>query len=154
MKANSKKYFTPDRESYRAAKERLPFFAALHSRASLPGIAHSGGICYNFRAGPRRGQPTFTLWGQKMRKKINLNKATWFSIVINSIQILLAGAIGLIVVLRGDQVLNGAVEQAVVGVMAAIVVWGAVVDIRDAHYARKVADESGHFLPPQPPVAG
>ena len=77
-----------------------------------------------------------------MRKKINLNKATWFSIVINSIQILLAGAIGLIVVLRGDQVLNGAVEQAVVGVMAAIVVWGAVVDIRDAHYARKVADES------------
>ena len=55
-----------------------------------------------------------------MRKKVDLNKATWFSIVINSIQILLAGAIGLLVTLRGDQVLNGVVEQVVVGVMAAI----------------------------------
>ena len=78
-----------------------------------------------------------------MRKKVDLNKATWFSIVINSIQILLAGAIGLLVTLRGDQVLNGVVEQVVVGVMAAIVIWGAVVDIRDARYARKLADESG-----------
>jgi len=80
-----------------------------------------------------------------MRKRINLVKATIFSIIINSIQILLAGGIGLLVVLRGDQVLTGLVEQAAVGAMAAIVVWGAIVDIRDAHYARKLADESNRL---------
>ena len=77
-----------------------------------------------------------------MRKKVDLVKAARFSVVINSIQIFLASVIGLMVMLGGDQVLTGTIEQAVIGIMAAIVVWGAIVDIRDAYHAKHIAAES------------
>lgn len=76
------------------------------------------------------------------REQLNLNKVTLWAISINSLQIIAALAVALLSIFMGDRAFNGRVEQMVLSVMALVVIWGAVLDIRDAFTARRLGVQS------------
>ena len=71
-------------------------------------------------------------------RNISVRKASIYAIVINGMQILLmAGMIAAVLILPGTQV-DGVVLEAVMIAAAALVIWGAVVDIREALSTRRL----------------
>lgn len=74
--------------------------------------------------------------------RINLRKATGYAIIINSLQIAAAAAVALLSIVGGDTVFSGRVEQLVLSGMALVVIWGAVLDIREAYAARRIGAQS------------
>lgn len=73
--------------------------------------------------------------------KPNLNKITSFAIFVNALQIACALAILLYAIYNRDFTIPESAEIALVAFTAALVIWGAVVDIRDAFITRKVEDQ-------------
>ena len=73
--------------------------------------------------------------------KRNLNKITSFAIFVNALQIACALAILLYAIYNRDFTIPESAEIALVAFTAALVIWGAVVDIRDAFITRKVEDQ-------------
>ena len=76
------------------------------------------------------------------REKINLNKVSGYAIFTNSVQILAAVLVVGLALIRGDSAFSGRVEQAVLIAMAIAVIWGAMLDIREAFTARRLGEES------------
>ena len=78
----------------------------------------------------------------RIHRKIELEKAAAAATAINALQILFAlGLTGYALFGSGFQ-LTGTAERLLVGLMAAVVTWGAVIDIREAFNARKIAEQS------------
>lgn len=78
-------------------------------------------------------------------ERLNMRKVSGYAIFINSLQILAALLVALLSIFRGDDIFTGVVEQAALSSMALVVIWGAVLDIRDAFSARRIGDAS-HML--------
>lgn len=76
------------------------------------------------------------------RRRADLNKISFFAIIINSLQIVAALCVALLSALRGPIAFEGGGAQLLLMAMAMIVIWGAVLDIRDARSARRIGDES------------
>lgn len=71
-------------------------------------------------------------------KKFNLKKATLFAIIINALQILCALGILIHALFSKSFNIPEQAEIALVAIAAALVIWGAIVDIRDAFITRQV----------------
>ena len=78
----------------------------------------------------------------RIRKKIDLDKAAKFAVVINALQILFAMGLTLLALFGSGFHLSGNAERLLLGMMAVVVTWGAVIDIRDAFNARRIAEQS------------
>ena len=73
-----------------------------------------------------------------LSKRFNLKKATHFAIIINALQILCALGILIHALFSDSFSIPEHAEIVLVAAAAAIVIWGAVVDIRDAYITRQV----------------
>ena len=72
-------------------------------------------------------------------KQFNLKKATVYAIVINAFQILSMIALAIYVLTdEFNHVLQDSLGDILILMMAVVVIWGAVVDIRDAIHARRL----------------
>ena len=78
---------------------------------------------------------------RRITNKINLQKITGFAIAVNAVQIACALAILLYAIFNENFTIPESAEIALVAFAAALVIWGAVVDIRDAIVTRKVEDQ-------------
>ena len=79
---------------------------------------------------------------KKISRELNLHKTALFTILSNSLQILAAlGALALSLATHG-QAFTGQVETCLMAVIALIVTWGAILDIREATKARQVGQEA------------
>ena len=77
-------------------------------------------------------------------EQLNIKKAALAAIIINSLQIVAVLSLVLYIVLDGrTDTLRGAAGLAVLGILALIVIWGAVVDIREGVRAERVATKMG-----------
>lgn len=74
-------------------------------------------------------------------RRLNLQKLTRSAIVINSVQILAALGVALYALAASGFHLSGLIERVVAGVMSLVVIWGAVVDIREAYSARHISTQ-------------
>lgn len=74
-------------------------------------------------------------------KKTKLQKITGFAIAVNAVQIACALAILLYAIFNRNFTIPESAEIALVAFAAALVIWGAVVDIRDAFVTRKVDEQ-------------
>ena len=76
----------------------------------------------------------------KMQPQLNIRKAALYSIVINALQIVAAVALAVYILSDGvNQSLHGPLGDIVVLLLAAVVTWGAVMDIREAYKAGKLS---------------
>ena len=76
----------------------------------------------------------------KMQPQLNIRKAALYSIVINALQIVAAVALAVYILSDGvNQSLHGPLGDIVVLLLAAVVSWGAVMDIREAYKAGKLS---------------
>ena len=73
--------------------------------------------------------------------KFNLKKITALAVAVNLIQICAALALLLFVVFNRSINIPEQAEIALLAVMAGVIIWGAVVDIRDARITRKVDEQ-------------
>ena len=73
---------------------------------------------------------------------VNLKKAVVYTIAINALQILGAVTVAALSIITGGHAFIGLPEQVLLGTMTLVVSWGAVLDIREALGARKMADEA------------
>lgn len=75
----------------------------------------------------------------KMLTQFNLKKATLYAVVINAFQILAMLALALYVLTdEFNHVLQDSLGDILILMLAVVVIWGAVVDIRDAIHARRM----------------
>ena len=75
-----------------------------------------------------------------MQPQLNIRKAALYSIVINALQIVAAVALAVYILSDGvNQSLHGPLGDIVVLLLAAVVTWGAVMDIREAYKAGKLS---------------
>jgi len=79
---------------------------------------------------------------RKLREKLNVKKATQFAIVINSLQILAMGGVFCYVLFNRITLLSHRAEIILLAFCLLIVIWGAVMDIRDAVTTRKIAEQT------------
>ena len=79
-----------------------------------------------------------------LQKKLNIKKVTRFTVAINAMQIATMVAVLLYVVLN-DRAADRYVEIGVLCLTFLIVAWGAILDIKDAFSAQKIADQA-HML--------
>ncbi len=77
---------------------------------------------------------------KRMRERIDLKKVTALAVFINALQILAVAA--MVVYLFAAKLYRSNLELAAMVAVALVVVWGAVVDIRDARVARRAGEES------------
>lgn len=75
-------------------------------------------------------------------RRINLNKATGYTIAINSLQVLGALTVTAFSLATGGHAFMGRWEQLLLSAMTLVVCWGAILDIREAFSAREVTDEA------------
>ena len=76
----------------------------------------------------------------KMQPQLNIRKAALYSIVINALQIAAVVALAVYILHDGvNQALHGPLGDMVVLLLAAVVSWGAVMDIREAYKAGKLS---------------
>lgn len=75
---------------------------------------------------------------KKRERNVDVKKATWYAIIVNGVQIALMIAIALAVVLLPGTQVSAAMLEGVVVVAAMVVIWGAVVDIREALSTRRL----------------
>jgi len=78
----------------------------------------------------------------KLRDRLNIRKATGFSVAINALQILAMGAVFLYVLISRSAFLSHRAEVILLAFCLLIVVWGAIMDIRDAFITRKIAEQT------------
>ena len=78
---------------------------------------------------------------KSLREKLNVKKAARFAVVINALQVAAMAGVLLYAVLR-DRPEGRLVEIAAIGGALLIVSWGAVLDIREALNAGKIADQA------------
>ena len=76
------------------------------------------------------------------RRRMDLNKLSGYAVLLNSCQILAALIVLVLAIWHGADAFTGLAEQIVLTVLSCIVIFGAVVDIRDARSARRISDES------------
>lgn len=77
-----------------------------------------------------------------MQKRVDIRKASIFSIAINTVQIIAVLAIALLVLLTDIEQRSVVFVEFFICLAAALVVWGAVVDIGQALDARRVNEQS------------
>ena len=76
----------------------------------------------------------------KLQPQLNVRKAALYSIVINALQIAAVVALAVYILNDGlNQALRGALGDLVVLLLAVVVTWGAVMDIREAYKAVKLS---------------
>ena len=76
----------------------------------------------------------------KVQPQLNVRKAALYSIVINALQIVAVLALAIYILSDGvNQALHGPMGDIVVLLLAAVVSWGAVMDIREAYKAGKLS---------------
>ena len=75
----------------------------------------------------------------KARSGVNLSKITAWAIIINACQILAVCSLTAYSLLNGDMLLTGLPARIIIITAALMVVWGAILDIREARTARKTA---------------
>lgn len=73
-----------------------------------------------------------------LSSRINLSKITLYAIIVNSLQILAALAFFGYAAYKNELQLSPALEKALVGALALLVMWGGAVDIREAFNAKKI----------------
>lgn len=76
-----------------------------------------------------------------LRKKLNIRKVARFAVIINTLQIICMIAVILYVIIN-DHAADRYVEIGILCLGFLIVSWGAVLDIRDAINAQKIADQA------------
>lgn len=77
-------------------------------------------------------------------ENVNVKKVAFAAIIINALQILAAVALILFVLLDGNaQTLKGSLGIVILAALALIVIWGAVVDIKESVKAERVAFKMG-----------
>jgi len=79
---------------------------------------------------------------RKLRERMNVKKAARFAVAINSLQILAMGSVFVYVLFQGVALLSHAAELLLLGFCLLIVVWGAIMDIREAITAQKIAEQT------------
>lgn len=77
----------------------------------------------------------------KRQKNLEVKKATILAMVVNSLQILMVGVIVLYMYMTPGDIADLPLARALVAVAAAVVVWGGVIDIRDALDSRKLLQQ-------------
>ncbi len=89
----------------------------------------------------------------KAQPQLNVRKAALYSIIINALQIIAVCALAVYILHDGlNQSLRGPLGDIVVLILAAVVSWGAVMDIREAYLAGKLSfklhglDETVHQM--------
>ena len=78
---------------------------------------------------------------KRLRERLNVQKTTRFAVIINALQILAIAAVFAYVLLN-EVTLPHSAEVVLLGFCMLIVVWGAVIDIRDAFTTRKIAEQT------------
>ena len=68
----------------------------------------------------------------KRQKNLEVKKATILARVVNSLQIRMVGVIVLYMYMTPGDIADLPLARALVAVAAAVVIWGGVIDIRDA----------------------
>lgn len=77
----------------------------------------------------------------KRQKDLEVRKATILAMVINSLQILMVGVIVLYMYLTPGDITDLPLARALVAVAAVVVIWGGVIDIRDALNSRRLLQQ-------------
>ena len=77
----------------------------------------------------------------KRQKNLEVKKATILAMVVNSLQILMVGVIVLYMYMTPGDMADLPLARALVAVAAAVVIWGGVIDIRDALDSRKLLQQ-------------
>lgn len=77
----------------------------------------------------------------KRQKNLEVKKATILAMVVNSLQILMVGVIVLYMYMTPGDIADLPLARALVAVAAAVVIWGSVIDIRDALDSRKLLQQ-------------
>lgn len=75
-------------------------------------------------------------------RRLDLDKVTVYAIVVNALQIVAVLVIFGLSLLSGGHAVSGKAEQGLLLVVALVVVWGAVLDIREAFSARRMGQEA------------
>lgn len=78
----------------------------------------------------------------RMRRKINIKKASLYSVVLNAIQIVAVLAIALLVLLTDIEERSVIFVEFIICLASVLVIWGAVVDINQAIDARRINEQS------------
>lgn len=79
---------------------------------------------------------------KRLHSRLNVEKATRFAIVINALQIAAMASVFFYILFNQITFLSRSAELALLGLCLVIVVWGAVMDIRDALTTRRIAEQS------------
>lgn len=79
---------------------------------------------------------------RRLREKLNIRKAVPFAIAINALQILAITGVFSYALLNRVSLLSHNAETVLLGFCVLIVVWGAIMDIRDAITTRKIAEQT------------
>lgn len=77
----------------------------------------------------------------KVHRQVNLSKITIWAITVNACQILAVSVLSAYSLIYGDLHLNGWLARTLIVVASLMVIWGAVLDIREAYTARKNASQ-------------
>ena len=78
---------------------------------------------------------------RNLREKLNVKKAARFAVTVNALQVAAMIAVLLYAIFR-DRTEGRAVEIAAIAAALLIVSWGAILDIREALNAGKIADQA------------
>ena len=78
---------------------------------------------------------------RRLRERLNVQKTTLYAVIINTLQILAMGGVFAYVLLNEITIPHSA-EVLLLGFCLLIVVWGAIIDIRDAVTTRKIAEQT------------
>lgn len=79
----------------------------------------------------------------RFQENISVKKATNYAIIINSLEILLILGVMTLVVISPQYDFSPRMVRLLVGVAAAVIIWGAVMDIREAHVHPAAAESAG-----------
>lgn len=79
---------------------------------------------------------------RKLRERLNVQKTTRYAVIINAMQILAMSGVFMYVLLNDVALLSHNAELILLGFCLLIIVWGAVIDIRDAITTRKIAEQT------------
>lgn len=79
---------------------------------------------------------------KRLRERLNVQKTTRYAVIINALQILAMGGVFMYVLLNDVALLSHEAELILLGFCLIIIVWGAIIDIRDAVTTRKIAEQT------------
>lgn len=77
----------------------------------------------------------------RFQENISVKKATNYAIIINSLEILLILGVMTLVVISPQYDFSPRMMRLLVGVAAAVIIWGAVMDIREAMSTRRLLSQ-------------